>query len=353
MLRRCVCGLWLRDWDCGARPQYVEPPLLSCGRRGPPGQLSLPPEDAAAVAVLDVPLLCRGRRRLHDRLPAAAALQGLRAVREGLASSQRGRRRKPSRANRRQQVSRLPRLPRVPAQAVPCVRAVLSKDPGVPVDRGRARGVAAGRRRGGREASHQDARQGHGQHRRVQAGPGARRRRTALPRPSTRPRLARRLSRPPPLPLSPALPPTPSLPPSLSHPPSSSPPRLRAQVCRADALNRSRVIGQKGITLWMTGLSGSGKTTIAEAQRRLLCKLGPTLPRPFPDPSRSSLLCRRSSAVSSTSWGRTSSGSTATTCAPASLRTSASRPTTAPSPPASQAARHRPATSTTLPGHVP
>uniref|UniRef100_A0A7S3WZ06 Adenylyl-sulfate kinase n=1 Tax=Emiliania huxleyi TaxID=2903 RepID=A0A7S3WZ06_EMIHU len=47
------------------------------------------------------------------------------------------------------------------------------------------------------------------------------------------------------------------------------------QVCRADALNRSRVIGQKGITLWMTGLSGSGKTTIAEAlERRLLYKLG-------------------------------------------------------------------------------
>jgi 3'-phosphoadenosine 5'-phosphosulfate synthase len=47
------------------------------------------------------------------------------------------------------------------------------------------------------------------------------------------------------------------------------------QVCRADALNRSRVIGQKGITLWMTGLSGSGKTTIAEAlEKRLLYALG-------------------------------------------------------------------------------
>jgi 3'-phosphoadenosine 5'-phosphosulfate synthase len=47
------------------------------------------------------------------------------------------------------------------------------------------------------------------------------------------------------------------------------------QVCRADSLNRSRVIGQKGITLWMTGLSGSGKTTIAEAlEKRLLYVLG-------------------------------------------------------------------------------
>eukprot|EP00962_Isochrysis_galbana_P048580 scaffold20323_cov94-Isochrysis_galbana.AAC.1 len=47
------------------------------------------------------------------------------------------------------------------------------------------------------------------------------------------------------------------------------------QVCRADSLNRSRVIGQKGITLWMTGLSGSGKTTIAEAlEKRLLYALG-------------------------------------------------------------------------------
>jgi len=47
------------------------------------------------------------------------------------------------------------------------------------------------------------------------------------------------------------------------------------EVCRGDALNRSRVIGQKGITLWMTGLSGSGKTTIAEAlEKRLLYALG-------------------------------------------------------------------------------
>ena len=45
--------------------------------------------------------------------------------------------------------------------------------------------------------------------------------------------------------------------------------------CRLDASNRFKTIGQKGITLWMTGLSGSGKTTIAEAlEKRLLLALG-------------------------------------------------------------------------------
>jgi len=43
------------------------------------------------------------------------------------------------------------------------------------------------------------------------------------------------------------------------------------QDCRAEASNRFKTIGQKGITMWMTGLSGSGKTTIAEAlEKRLL-----------------------------------------------------------------------------------
>ena len=47
------------------------------------------------------------------------------------------------------------------------------------------------------------------------------------------------------------------------------------QDCRVDAANRFRVIGQKGITIWMTGLSGSGKTTIAEAfEKKLLSALG-------------------------------------------------------------------------------
>jgi 3'-phosphoadenosine 5'-phosphosulfate synthase len=47
------------------------------------------------------------------------------------------------------------------------------------------------------------------------------------------------------------------------------------EVCRADSERRSKVLGQKGVTLWMTGLSGSGKTTIAEAlEKELLFALG-------------------------------------------------------------------------------
>eukprot|EP00325_Prymnesiales_sp_UTEX-LB-985_P004529 CAMPEP_0174699716 /NCGR_PEP_ID=MMETSP1094-20130205/4909_1 /TAXON_ID=156173 /ORGANISM="Chrysochromulina brevifilum, Strain UTEX LB 985" /LENGTH=534 /DNA_ID=CAMNT_0015897099 /DNA_START=83 /DNA_END=1683 /DNA_ORIENTATION=+ len=45
--------------------------------------------------------------------------------------------------------------------------------------------------------------------------------------------------------------------------------------CRMSPVNRYKVLGQKGVTLWMTGLSGSGKTTISKAlERRLLLKLG-------------------------------------------------------------------------------
>ena len=36
-------------------------------------------------------------------------------------------------------------------------------------------------------------------------------------------------------------------------------------VCHLPAKTRFEAIGQKGITLWMTGLSGSGKSTIAKA----------------------------------------------------------------------------------------
>jgi len=42
------------------------------------------------------------------------------------------------------------------------------------------------------------------------------------------------------------------------------------QECRVDAGKRFKVLGQKGVTLWMTGLSGSGKTTIAEALEKEL-----------------------------------------------------------------------------------
>lgn len=42
-----------------------------------------------------------------------------------------------------------------------------------------------------------------------------------------------------------------------------------------DSSNRFKVLGQKGVTLWMTGLSGSGKTTISEAlEKKLLLALG-------------------------------------------------------------------------------
>jgi len=41
--------------------------------------------------------------------------------------------------------------------------------------------------------------------------------------------------------------------------------------CRMSSTNRFKVLGQKGVTLWMTGLSGAGKTTITKAlEKRLL-----------------------------------------------------------------------------------
>merc|ERR1719502_1595675 len=41
--------------------------------------------------------------------------------------------------------------------------------------------------------------------------------------------------------------------------------------CRMGSSNRFKVLGQKGVTLWMTGLSGAGKTTITKAlEKRLL-----------------------------------------------------------------------------------
>ena len=45
--------------------------------------------------------------------------------------------------------------------------------------------------------------------------------------------------------------------------------------CRMGADNRFKVLGQKGVTLWMTGLSGAGKTTITKAlEKRLLLAMG-------------------------------------------------------------------------------
>ena len=44
--------------------------------------------------------------------------------------------------------------------------------------------------------------------------------------------------------------------------------------CRMGASNRYQVLGQKGVTLWLTGLSGAGKTTITKAlEKRLLLGL--------------------------------------------------------------------------------
>jgi len=42
-------------------------------------------------------------------------------------------------------------------------------------------------------------------------------------------------------------------------------------VTRADRFNR---LGQKGVTIWFTGLSGSGKSTVAVALERALHRLG-------------------------------------------------------------------------------
>jgi adenylylsulfate kinase len=38
--------------------------------------------------------------------------------------------------------------------------------------------------------------------------------------------------------------------------------------------DRRRLLGQKGVTVWLTGLSGSGKSTIATWADRLLAKRG-------------------------------------------------------------------------------
>merc|ERR1719453_706351 len=47
------------------------------------------------------------------------------------------------------------------------------------------------------------------------------------------------------------------------------------QVCRTGNENRHKVIGQKGVVMWYTGLSGSGKTTITEAlEKKLIYGMG-------------------------------------------------------------------------------
>jgi adenylylsulfate kinase len=45
----------------------------------------------------------------------------------------------------------------------------------------------------------------------------------------------------------------------------------QGQVSRAD---RERLLGQRGVTVWLTGLSGSGKSTIAVAAEKRLSEMG-------------------------------------------------------------------------------
>ena len=44
-----------------------------------------------------------------------------------------------------------------------------------------------------------------------------------------------------------------------------------SRVCRGD---KERLLGQRGCVLWLTGLSGSGKSTVACELERTLCSLG-------------------------------------------------------------------------------
>jgi sulfate adenylyltransferase subunit 1 (EFTu-like GTPase family) len=67
---------------------------------------------------------------------------------------------------------------------------------------------------------------------------------------------------------------------------------IRAEVGPVSADARERLLGQRAVTIWFTGLSGSGKSSIAQELERRLTKRGGT-----------------------------STSSTATTCAPASTAT--------------------------------
>jgi adenylyl-sulfate kinase len=48
---------------------------------------------------------------------------------------------------------------------------------------------------------------------------------------------------------------------------------LTLQPSQVAALDRTRILGQRGVVLWLTGLSGSGKSTIAFALERRLTGL--------------------------------------------------------------------------------
>ena len=55
----------------------------------------------------------------------------------------------------------------------------------------------------------------------------------------------------------------------MSHSPESSP-NVVLQKTAVSREDRARAAGQRGVVLWFTGLSGSGKSTVAsEVERRL------------------------------------------------------------------------------------
>ena len=69
-------------------------------------------------------------------------------------------------------------------------------------------------------------------------------------------------------------------------------------ACRMGLSRRFKVLGQKGATLWMTGLSGAGKTTITKAlEKRLLLAMRKNVYNIDGDNLRTGLTCARPRSV--------------------------------------------------------
>ncbi len=49
---------------------------------------------------------------------------------------------------------------------------------------------------------------------------------------------------------------------------------LTYHITKTDRKKREEMLGQKAVTLWFTGLSGSGKSTVADALEQKLCEMG-------------------------------------------------------------------------------
>ena len=49
---------------------------------------------------------------------------------------------------------------------------------------------------------------------------------------------------------------------------------LTYYITKTDRKKREEMLGQKAVTLWFTGLSGSGKSTVADALEQKLCEMG-------------------------------------------------------------------------------